>query len=291
MKKWLVLIVWLLTMTSWALGDSDPGTMATVATDGLVQFVPPQAVSCIAVRVSCPADKMITGLRWYNGTASDAFPRVLVSSGNDAAPPSYDQAVAVAQNVRGIELGWSELLFDLPVASQSGTLFVVLEYPENYTPPAQQIALGVGFARDMAPFDYYVTGDGETWIKVVSDCRVLLEPILAERAPGVPDKSFPGGAPPAPAVDRLELFASPNPFNPKTTIDLYLPAAGIGEVKIFDIRGYLVRTLHTGPLVRGQNTFVWEGQSDSGSAVASGVYLVSAKAGDHELTRKLLLVK
>jgi hypothetical protein len=234
---------------------------------------------------------MITGLRWYNGTASDAFPRVLVSSGNDSAPPPYDQAVVVAQNAQGVEQGWSELLFDLPVASQSGRLFVVLEYPENYTPPAQQTALGVGFARDEATFDYYVTGDGETWIKVVSDCRVLLEPILAVRQPGVMDKSFAGSAPPAATAERLGLFASPNPFNPKTTIELYLPAAGTGDVKIFDIRGYLVSTLYGGPLARGLNTFTWEGHSDSGKAVASGVYLVSVRTDDHELTRKLLLVK
>ena len=109
--------------------------------------------------------------------------------------------------------------------------------------------------------------------------------------PGVVDKSFLGNSPPAAAVDRIGLFASPNPFNPKTTIELYLPAAGSGQVKVFDIRGYLVSTLYDGPLVRGQNTFVWEGRNDAGKAVASGVYLVSAQTDGHEMTRKLLLVK
>lgn len=291
MKCRLMLTIWVLAMASRVLGNGDPGDTTSIAADGLVQFVPPQAVSCVAVRVDCPTDKMITGLRWFNGTASEAFPQVLVSSGDDAVPPPYDQAVVVANNAHGVELGWSELLFDLPVASQSGTLFVVLEYPENYTPPAEQTALGVGFARAEAPLDYYVTGDGETWIKVVSDCRVLLEPILAERLPGVLDKSFPGDSPPAATMDRIGLFASPNPFNPKTTIELYLPAAGTGKVKVFDIRGYLVSTLYEGPLARGQNTFVWEGRSDSGKAVASGVYLILAQTDGHELTRKLLLVK
>ena len=291
MKNSLVLIIFALAAASRASGSGGLDGATAIVADGLVQFVPPQAVSCVAVRVDCPADKMITGLRWYNGTASDAFPRVLVSSGNDAAPPPYGQAVVVASNAKGVELGWSELVFDLPVASQSGTLFVVLEYPENYTPPAQHTALGVGYARAEAPYDYYVTGDGETWIKVVSDCRVLLEPVLEARLPGVLDKSFPGGSLPAAPVDRIGLFASPNPFNPKTTVELYLPAASTGEVKIFDVRGYLVRILYKGPLARGQNTFVWEGRSDSGKSVASGVYLVSAQTDGHELTRKLLLVK
>jgi hypothetical protein len=290
---WIRLTLVILALASGVatVAIAEGGMPAAVAADGLIQFEPPQAVSCVAVRVDCPVDKMITGLRWHNGSAAEAFPRVLVSSGNDAAPPPYEQAVVVAQNAQGIENSWSQLAFDVPVASQSGTLFVLLEYPANYAPAAGQPTLGVGFAHDTAPFAYYVTGDGETWIKVVSDCRVLLEPVLADRLPGVADKCFGSNQSPPTAGDHLGLFASPNPFNPKTTIEFSVPNSGHGEVKIFDIRGYLVAALHDGPLVRGQNTFVWEGRNSSGSPVASGVYLVSAKVADQELTRKLLLVK
>ena len=49
--------------------------------------------------------------------------------------------------------------------------------------------------------------------------------------------------------------------------------------------------LYQGPLVKGQNTFTWQGRDDSGQAVASGVYLVSAETDDQKLTRKLLLIK
>lgn len=136
-----------------------------------------------------------------------------------------------------------------------------------------------------------MTGDGETWIKVVSNCRVLLEPVVADRLPGVVDKRFPAGSPPSAPKDRIGLFASPNPFNPETAIDLYLPASGKGVVKIFDIRGYLVAELYRGTFAKGQNTFTWQGRDDSGQAVASGVYLVSAETDDQKLTRKLLLIK
>jgi hypothetical protein len=252
---------------------------------------PPQAVSCVAVRVTVPQDKMITGMRWYNGTSTDMFPRILVASGNNLMPPPYGQAITVAEHVQGVEQGWSEITFSVPVASQSGTLFVLLEYPESYAPVAGQAALGVGYADAESPLRYFVTGDGETWVKVVSNCRVLLEPVVADRLPGVVDKRFATDEAPSIPSNRMGLFAAPNPFNPETRIDLYLPAATTGSVKIFDIRGYLVAELHSGPLTKGQNSFVWKGRDNSDRAAASGVYWVMAQTTDQKLTKKLLLIK
>jgi len=39
--------------------------------DGLIEFDPPQAVACIAIRVEVPETKMVTGLRWFNGSSSE----------------------------------------------------------------------------------------------------------------------------------------------------------------------------------------------------------------------------
>ncbi|MDP2324180.1 MAG: FlgD immunoglobulin-like domain containing protein [Gammaproteobacteria bacterium] len=291
MRTKLTFAFLLLIWGTVAIADGGEGVAAQILADGLIQFDPPQAVSCVAVRVEVPTDKMITGLRWFSGSSSIAFPRVLVASGNDYWPPSYDQAVTVAENALGAEQGWSELTFDMPVASQSGTLFVLLEYPENYAPVNGQSALGVGYADIASPRRYFVTGDGQTWIKVVSNCRVLLEPVVADRLPGVPDKRFPTDNPPSAPIDRTGLFASPNPFNPETRIELYLPAATTGSVRIFDIRGCMVADLHRGPLSQGQNTFVWTGRDNVDRAVASGVYFVRAQTADQKLTKKLLLVK
>jgi len=57
----------------------------------------------------------------------------------------------------------------------------------------------------------------------------LLEPVLAGRAPGVAAKR--GG--PGDGKDmKLGLYASPNPFNPATRIELNLAAATTGKVRI-----------------------------------------------------------
>lgn len=273
-----------------ALGAVSGGSTA-VSADGLLQFYPPQAVSCIAVRVEVPEDKMITGLKWYNGSGSQAFPRILVATGNGFEPPAYDQAVAIAQNVHGQEQAWSEVAFSDPIASQSGTLFIVIEYPENYAPETGQPVLGVGYANHESPHHYFVTGDGQKWIKVTSRCRVLLEPVLADRDPGIgvmgahQEPDAPG------AALATGLFSSPNPFNPETKIELNLPAAVSGDVRIMDVRGRVVADLHHGALAQGRSTFVWQGRDNAGRTVASGVYWVVAQTNDQKFVRKIMLVK
>ncbi len=256
--------------------------------DGLIGFAPPQAVGCIAVRVAVPEDKMVAGLRWYNGSATESFPRILVASGSGFEPPALEEAVVVAEDVHGLAQTWSEVTFTTPVASLSGTLFVVLAYPANYSPPAGQPGLGVGFADAESADHYFVTGDGASWFEVSSGCRVLLEAVLADRVPGVEEKS--GRREPA-AAEKLGLFAAPNPFNPATKIDLVLPAATTGKVRILDLRGYVVAELHSGPLAKGRNGFVWQGRDAGGRTVASGVYWVLAETVDQRLVKKVLLVK
>lgn len=256
--------------------------------DGLIGFSPPQAAGCVAVRVAVPEDKMVVGLRWYNGSAAGAFPQFLVASGAGFEPPELGEAVVVAEDVHGLERAWSEVAFTAPVASQSGTLFLVIAYPANYSPPQGQVGLGVGYASAESADHYFVTGDGTGWFEVMRHCRVLLEPVLADRTTGVEVKN---GHREAGGEHALGLFTSPNPFNPATRVDLYLAEATTGRIRIVDIRGYMVAELHSGPLAKGRNAFVWEGRDSGGRGVASGVYWVLAETTDQRLVKKVLLVK
>jgi hypothetical protein len=285
MKKTMLLALLLGSAFAWVDGNGQPQA------DGLIQFDPPQSVSCIAVRIAVPEDKMVTGIRWYNGAGSTSFPQVLVASGTGFAPPPFAEAVVIAQNVQGNESSWSELEFSEPVASQSGTLFILMQYPQNYSPPETGTALGVGYATAESKEHFFVTGDGESWIKVSMACQVLLEPVLAERLPGVLEKSKKEDATEDLPPHKIGLFAGPNPFNPAATIRLYLPESTSGTVKVFDIRGRLVVELHNGVLVKGENSFIWTGRDGKGRGQASGAYYVKAEAGDQTWTHKLMLIK
>lgn len=95
----------------------------------------------------------------------------------------------------------------------------------------------------------------------------------------------------APQVRKAELSIVPNPFNPKTTVKFALPARGEATVKVFNLRGELVRTLHSGVLDAGEHPFVWNGTDNDGRSVSSGVYLVNAITEGFNGTKKAVLVK
>jgi hypothetical protein len=83
----------------------------------------------------------------------------------------------------------------------------------------------------------------------------------------------------------------PNPFNPSTTIAFDLPHSGATSLKIYDVRGRLVRTLIDEVRQAGPNKRVWDGRNTAGQRVASGVYLYRLIFGDFVQTKKMTLLK
>ncbi|HYR51056.1 MAG TPA: PKD domain-containing protein [Candidatus Dormibacteraeota bacterium] len=90
----------------------------------------------------------------------------------------------------------------------------------------------------------------------------------------------------------LELDATPNPFKPATTIRYTVQEAGPVSIRIFSVQGRLVRTLRNQEYTEpGIHETRWDGLSDQGRAVVSGVYLVRTTAGDEVSTLKLAVMK
>ena len=83
----------------------------------------------------------------------------------------------------------------------------------------------------------------------------------------------------------------PNPFNPVTEIAFTLAENGPVSLEIFDLQGRLVRRLVAGDLEAGDHGRSWDGRSDSGADLPSGLYLVRLKTGDEVLTQKAMLLK
>lgn len=90
----------------------------------------------------------------------------------------------------------------------------------------------------------------------------------------------------------LELFPNtPNPFNPETVFRFALPQAGQVRLEVYDLAGRHVRTLADGPMTAGRQTATWDGRSDAGERVASGVYFCRLVVGTRELSRKVVVLK
>jgi len=101
-------------------------------------------------------------------------------------------------------------------------------------------------------------------------------------------------AKPVDAPGQLTLGQNyPNPFNPVTRIKIGIPADYHGDVslKVYNVRGQLVKTIFAGHKSSGYHTFTWDGTSNSGSSVASGIYFANFVAGDARMTRKMILLK
>lgn len=104
--------------------------------------------------------------------------------------------------------------------------------------------------------------------------------------------SIDGDATAAPSLRPAELSIQPNPFNPKTEIRFALPKAGMAAtVKVFNVRGELVTTLHDGVASSADLNLEWNGTDRNNSRVASGVYLVKAVTEGFSDTKKAVLVK
>ena len=84
----------------------------------------------------------------------------------------------------------------------------------------------------------------------------------------------------------------PNPMNPMTTIEYGVPEGGmLVTVKVYDVSGRLVRTLVEGSVPAGVHTVSWDGRSENGKYVASGVYLYEAVIGEYRVSKKMVVLK
>ena len=93
------------------------------------------------------------------------------------------------------------------------------------------------------------------------------------------------------ALEPFRVRNFPNPFNPTTKIEYNMPERGHLSVKIYNVRGELVRTLVDGPAEQGPGFVMWDGTNSAGAAQASGVYFYEARAAGEVKVSKMALVK
>jgi len=80
--------------------------------------------------------------------------------------------------------------------------------------------------------------------------------------------------------------AYPNPFNPSTSLSVYIPSNGFVSVSVYNIMGQLVETLHNGNMSAGTHSMIW-----NASRMTSGVYFVRAESSGNISTQKVMLMK
>lgn len=69
----------------------------------------------------------------------------------------------------------------------------------------------------------------------------------------------------------------PNPFNSSTLISFVIPEDSEVSLKVYDVRGRMVRKLEEGPMQAGEHGCLWDGRDQEGSSCPSGVYIYLLK--------------
>lgn len=83
----------------------------------------------------------------------------------------------------------------------------------------------------------------------------------------------------------------PNPFNPRCAIRYDIPSAGRVGLRVFDVSGSLVRTLVNGRREPGVYSELWDGKTDDGRELPSGVYFYRLEVAGFVATRKMVLLR
>ncbi|MEA3475754.1 MAG: FlgD immunoglobulin-like domain containing protein [Candidatus Cloacimonadota bacterium] len=96
-----------------------------------------------------------------------------------------------------------------------------------------------------------------------------------------------------PLVTNNYLFLQnyPNPFKTETTIRFSLKGPSHVELKIYNIKGQLVKKLVDCQQMSGKHSVVWDGSDENGKAVSNEIYLYRLHSNGASETRKMLLIK
>ena len=107
-------------------------------------------------------------------------------------------------------------------------------------------------------------------------------PVDVPGGPGTPEQG--------PVRDAIEA-ATPNPFANGTRVSFALSAPGRVEVRVFDVRGALVRTLEDGTLEAGRYVRAWDARDGAGNPVRPGVYLLRVRIPARGDVQKLVVLR
>jgi len=140
--------------------------------------------------------------------------------------------------------------------------------PQTYLINTQNVAVGDA------------TSDSGSWmVESIAGCLTIIDSTSAITS----------------APDKLEKFSLlqnyPNPFNQNTTIDFAIEQAGPVRLEVYNLLGQSVKTLVRGKYDLGEYSVIWNGHSDTGQVLESGIYFLCLQTGERVQTRKMVLIK
>jgi hypothetical protein len=92
-----------------------------------------------------------------------------------------------------------------------------------------------------------------------------------------------------PKPSRLALSVRPNPMLDGGTVRFALPSAGNVDLKIYNVKGEVVKALAGGRIDAGEYTMAWDGTNARGNRVSSGIYFLRLETQVGSLATKVVV--
>ena len=126
--------------------------------------------------------------------------------------------------------------------------------------------------KDLVSYTDTVNVASGSWVIVATDGEFFKESNF-----GNPMELFINGSALVPDTYTLNQNY-PNPFSSSTTITYDMPETQKVMIRIFDIKGRLIRTLANEDQNAGYKTVIWDGKNDDGDQVSAGIYFYQMHA-------------
>jgi hypothetical protein len=88
----------------------------------------------------------------------------------------------------------------------------------------------------------------------------------------------------------LSAQVYPNPFNATMIVNYMVPKEGKTTVRIYDLKGNLVKELVSETLSSGEYLTEWDGKGENGASVPAGNYFLRIQQGDKIISKQLVKI-
>ena len=94
------------------------------------------------------------------------------------------------------------------------------------------------------------------------------------------------------SIPSLQIAGnSPNPFSHTTSLNYKTTRVDPVTIRVFDVKGRLIRSTTQTIIRAGDNQWVWDGKDQTGKQVVSGIYLFEASTGNASDVCKVVYIR
>jgi hypothetical protein len=229
-----------------------------------------------------PAPFTVTGARLYQPLVpySEEFDYAGITFDDAGLPDTANMLSLISYPELPGQGLWAEFEFETPIA-EGLPLWFIIHWKDH---EGQGPFIGADATGNIERNSYWYA-DGSGWNQWLSN-DWMIRMTLSSGSSGF-ESDLVVGLP-----EKMSLMQNyPNPFNAATRISFALPTPSHVDLRIFNNMGQQVKGFENRRFEAGINSIIWDGKSDSGEEISSGVYYYRLEANNQRVSKRMVLLK